>query len=714
MDFAGLYDLPRNLITRESFFNIGGPHGFMRWGIYLFFLASVIYLVYTLSKKIKIWKKGQKELRTDLIGKRIMMVVKYVGFQAKILKEAYAGIMHAAIFFAFLGLVAVTLLIMIQDDFTELFFHYKFLDGNAYLIWSLFADLCGITVLFGLFLAIIRRYVTKPSRLDTKPTDTLALMILVAIIITGFLTEALRITMSGYPNFEVWSPFGYGLALAFGGFDVPTLSVFHKISWWIHILVSFSFISLLATDKLGHIIISTLNIFFMNLKNEDPKTKYALNIIPPKDFETAETFGVSSVEQFTWKQLMNGDACTRCGRCQDNCPAYLTEKPLSPKKIINDIKDNKDERIAKILAAEAVLEDKSTLDLTAIESKVLIGESILPDEIWSCTNCAACVENCPVMIEHVDAINSMRRSQVLMEGKMATELQTAFGNMENNSNPYGFGFATRGDWVQADLQLKTLAEDPAVDYLYFVGCAASFDKRNQKVAIALVKVLQKAGLKIGILGSEEACCGDSALRAGNEYLFHALATQNLETFKTYGIRKIITSCPHGYNVLKKEYPLLAAAGVDSSGNPLECNYEVYHHSEIISDLLKNGRIKIKDTMKEKFTYHDSCMLGRYNEIYDQPRSIIKAIPGADFVEMSRHHGKSFCCGAGGARMWLEEKLGTRVNQFRTKDAYSTGASKVCTACPFCMTMLSDGANELDLKNIETYDLAEIVYQTMEK
>ena len=715
MDFASAYDIPRELIARESFFNIGGPQGFMRWGIYLFFAASLAYLFYTLYKKIKIWKKGQKELRTDSILKRIWMVVKYVGFQAKILKEAYAGIMHASIFFAFLGLVAVTLLIMIQDDFTELFFHFKFLTGNVYLLWSLAGDLFGAIVFFGLFLAIIRRYISKPSRLDTKPTDTFALAMLVVIIITGFTNEAIRIALTGFPKFEVWSPFGYAIAHLFVGFEAPTQSVLHKISWWVHFLLSFSFIALLASDKLGHVIISTLNVFFGNLKNENAKTRYAMSVISPKEFETSESFGVSYAEQFTWKQLMDGDACTRCGRCQDNCPAFLTEKPLSPKKIINDIKDNKDDRIAKIVAQEATLEDPSTLDLTTIESKALIGESVQTDEIWSCTNCAACMANCPVSIEHIDAINSMRRSQVLMEGKMATELQTAFNNMENNSNPYGFAFATRGEWVApAGLNLKTIAEDPNVDYLYFVGCAASFDKRNQKVAAAFVNIMQKAGYKIGILGPEEACCGDSAMRAGNEYLFHALAMQNLETFKNYGVKKIVTTCPHGYNVLKKEYPKLAAVGQDSNGSPLECNYEVYHHSELISDLLKNGKIKIKDAVNERITYHDSCMLGRYNGIYTQPRNIIKSIPGTDFVEMSRHHEKSFCCGAGGGRMWLEEKLGTRVNQFRTKDAYSTGANKVCTACPFCMTMLSDGANELDIKNLETFDIAELVYQTMEK
>jgi len=364
-----------------------------------------------------------------------------------------------------------------------------------------------------------------------------------------------------------------------------------------------------------------------------------------------------------------------------------------------------DDRIPKLMAAD---------DPSTVESKALIGEYVLEDEIWSCTNCAACMENCPVQIEHVPKINDMRRYQVLMEGKMATELQTSFGNMENNSNPYGFAFAARADWIPEDLGVKTLAEDPNVDFVYFVGCAASYDKRNQKVAIALCKILQAAGYKVGILGPEEACCGDSAMRAGNEYLFHALATQNLETFKNYGIKKIITTCPHGYNTIKKEYPKFAKVGVDSSGNPLEANYEVYHHTEVIMNLIKSGKIRLTKPLNETITYHDSCFLGRYNTIYDQPRNIIKAIPGTNYVEMSRNHERSFCCGAGGARMWIEEHLGTRINQFRTKDAQATGATKIGTACPFCLTMLSDGVNELDIQNLQTFDLAEYVWEAMEK
>ncbi|HOT43383.1 MAG TPA: heterodisulfide reductase-related iron-sulfur binding cluster [Spirochaetota bacterium] len=677
----------------------------MRWGLYIFMFIAFFYLAYTVIQRVLVWRKGQPELRTDYPEKRILAVFKYVILQAKILRESFAGIMHAALFFGFVALAGVTFFIFIKDDFTELFFHWNFITGNFYLIWSLVADLAGAVVLVGLGMAVYRRYVTKPTRLDTKPIDTFALVLIFIIIISGFTSEAMRIAMQNFPEWEVWSPFGYVLAYFFSLFSDSTLRVMHQFSWWIHMLGAFIFIGLVGSDKLGHVVISSLNVYYGNLNNESAQTKYTLNVIDPAVFEVAESFGVSKVEEYTWKQLMDSDACTRCGRCQDNCPAWLTEKPLSPKKLVNDIKANMDERIPKLRLAE---------DPATVETTPLIEGSVLADEFWSCTNCSACQEACPVNIEHVQKMIDLRRYKVLMEGDMAPELQTSFMNLENNFNPYGFAFGERGAWLPADLGVKTMAEDSQVDYLYFVGSAASYDKRNQKVATAFLKILQKAGVKAGILGAEEADSGDAALRGGNEYLFHALATQNLENFKAYGVKKIVCTCPHDYNVIKKEYKKFAKVGKNAEGGPLEANYEVYHHTEVINELIKSGKIKLVNALNETVTYHDSCFLGRYNEIYEAPREILKAIPGVNFVEMSRNHRTSFCCGAGGARMFIEEHLGTRINQFRTKDAQSTGATKVCTACPFCMTMLSDGITELDIQNMENYDIAEYVFNAMEK
>ncbi|MCL2155810.1 MAG: respiratory nitrate reductase subunit gamma, partial [Leptospirales bacterium] len=315
--------------------------------------AAVFYLLYTIIKKVLIWRQGKGELRTDFPEKRILAVIKYIFFQAKVLKEKYPGLMHASIFFGFIVLFIVTMIIVVQEDFTGLFFNVHFIHGDFYIIWSLFGDLFGVVVLIGLIMAIYRRYVIKPTRLDTKATDTFALVLITLIIITGFFNESMRIAITDFPSFEkLASPIGYALAVPFSVFSEGVLRTVHYINWWLHMLAAFIFIGLVATNKIGHIFISFLNVYYGNLNNESSKTKFTVPVINPAEFEASESFGVSKVEEFTWKQLMDGDACTRCGRCQDNCPAHLTEKPLSPKKMINDVKANMDERIPKLMVAE--------------------------------------------------------------------------------------------------------------------------------------------------------------------------------------------------------------------------------------------------------------------------------------------------------------------------------------------------------------------------
>jgi len=690
--------------TREFYFNIGDE----RAVIYLFLVASLSFLAFSLYRRIQLWKKGKEALRTDRPLRRIMAVIKYVLLQKKVVNLKSNGLTHGLIFFGFISLVAVTAILTIQEDITWPIFGTRFLEGLPYLSWSFFADIMGLVLLTGVIAAIIRRYIVKPDCLDTRGTDTFALFSLLAVIITGFTAEGLRIAITEFPDFEVWSPAGYVIGKIFSGLDINTLTAIHYANWWIHMAGSFVFIALLGTGKLGHVIISTLNIYFMNLDNETHEKKYALDVINPEEFEKAEEFGVSHVKNFTWKQLMDGDACTRCGRCQDNCPAYLTGKPLSPKKLIQDIKANMETNL---------LPQAGSSEIDA-GGAVLLDGAVAGDEFWACTNCGACLENCPVAVEHVQKIIDMRRYKVLMEGDMATELQTAFQNLETNYNPYGFAFAERGAWIRGatarGLEVPLMSENPEVDYLYFVGSAASYDRRNQKVALAFLKIMKAAGIRIGILGPEEADSGDAAMRGGNEYLFHALAARNMETFRKYNVRKIICTCPHDYNMLKKEYRRLKEIQDASSLKTAGYDYQVFHHTEIIAGLIRNRLITPKKPLPETVVYHDSCFLGRYNGLYDEPRYILKSIPGIQLIEMDRSRNTSFCCGAGGARMFIEEHLGTRINQFRTREAQKTGASRIATACPFCMTMLSDGIAELDIETMTAMDVAEIMFLSMEE
>ena len=419
-------------------------------------------------------------------------------------------------------------------------------------------------------------------------------------------------------------------------------------------------------------------------------------LAPITDFETRETYGVANIPEFTWKQLLDLDACTRCGRCQDRCPAYLTEKPLTPKKLIQDLKNHLQKERPMLLGNG---NGKEARALTPI-----MGNAITDDELWSCTSCMSCMEQCPVFIEQVPKVVDLRRYLVMMESSFPPEVAGVFKNMEVNSNPWGIGLAKRGDWAKAlGVKILSESEDKDIDVLYYVGCSGSFDDRNKKVAASFVQILQAAGVRFGILGAEEKCCGDSARRMGNEYLFQQLAQENIAAMQQYGVKTVVTTCPHGYNIIKNEYPQLGGV------------FQVYHHTEFIARLVAEGRLKLTNTINQKLTFHDSCYLGRYNSIYDQPRKVMATIPGITLHEMDRNRERSFCCGAGGGRMWMEEHLGTRINHSRFEDAVKTKADMIGTACPFCLTMLEDATKDKEMEeSIRVRDVAELVLESMHK
>jgi Fe-S oxidoreductase/nitrate reductase gamma subunit len=666
-------------ITREIFWNIGN----VRILIYLLGLVPIIVLAFGLWRRIKLWRLGKKDNRYDRIWERIKSTISYGILQVRTLEKTYPGIMHLLLFWGFIILFLGTLIIAFQEDVTLPFFNYNFFHGGFYLSYSFILDLFGLLAIIGVLFALYRRIFLRPESLDNKSEDFFALYWFLVVLVTGFIVEGLRIAATK-PDFERWSFAGWQLSswISLLNLSTDSLKTLHHINWWLHALLSFGFIGYLAYSKFLHIFSSPLSIYFRTF---DPVGM----VKPIPDLENQETFGVSKLEEFTWKDLLDTDACTKCGRCQDNCPAWQSSKPLSPKKVILDMKNHLNEKGSLLLQKKEMNPEKK-----------LIGEVILEDELWVCTTCGACMRVCPVLIEHIPKIVEMRRNLVLMQSRFPSEVSLFFKNLENNYNPWAIGFATRADWAK-DLKVKLFSENKDIEYLYFVGCAGSFDERAKKISRALVNILNQTGVNFGILGTEEFCCGDHARRIGNEYLAQTLIQQNIEVFKKYNIKKVIVSCPHGYNIFKNEYPL--------SGY----NLEVIHHSELIYDLIKKGKVSLGRTLDAPVTYHDSCVLGRYNDIYETPRNVLKAV-GSNLKEMEHSRYKGFCCGAGGGRMWMEEKLGVRINQMRVEQAQKTGAGIIATACPYCLTMLSDGIKEREIKDLQAYDLAELVELSLHK
>lgn len=646
----------------------------------IIFFISLLILFSGIYKRYCLWKLGKPGERLDHIPERIKSIITYAIGHRKILNEyeIYSGVMHLFIFIGFAVPFCFTLVAIIESSFSLPPLLKRF---NALIACIL--DISCLLAIVGIILAFIRRYVVRPVRLDTKIDDTISLILIFSILIFGFLVSGLKIAITMSDKL-FWPPTTFAIAWYISTFGIPksVLVLLNQLTWKFHCILVVLFISYLAYSKLLHIVTSTLNIFLRNL--EPAGTIKAIT-----DFETAETFGVSRVEEFERKQLVQLDACTRCGRCQDNCPAYLSEKPLSPKKMIQDLKVHLEKRGRVLLNKNVISSDGGGLS-------ELIGDTIDEDAIWSCTACLNCHEQCPVFVTTFDKTIEMRRYLVLMESKFPSEVQLVFRNMENNSNPWGVGKHLRKEWCKA-LDVKTLAEDTDVEWLFYPGCAGAFDDRNKKIAIAMVNILKKTGVKFGILGTEEGCCGESARRIGNEYLYKTLVDTNIEVFNKYNVKKILTTCPHCYNTFKNEYPQFGVS------------FEVIHHTEFINNLLKQGKLKISGENNYTVTYHDSCILGRYNQIYDQPREILKSIPGINLKEMERTKNRSFCCGAGGGRMWMEEHLGKRINEMRTEQALILKPDIIATACPYCLTMLEDGVKTKGLEEtIRTLDIVELL------
>jgi Fe-S oxidoreductase/nitrate reductase gamma subunit len=692
------------LPTRQIGWNVGE----LAFAVmYVLVAIQALALGYAFTRRYVGWRRGAPFGPIDRIGERLRQTLAVAFLHRRLIRPGYvyAGLMHLFIFWGFIVLFIGTIIVLLEADIARPYFGFSFYQGTFYVVYKLVINLFGLLFMIGLFMALYRRYGQHlPKFRRSLSDDAIVLGILLFLGLTGFLLEALRLSATRDAAAPIhWV--AYPLTLLLNGVDPSILAGAHSVTWWSHMLANTALLVYIPVSKLAHMFTGPTNVF---LRAADSRT--ALPLIG--NIEEQEHFGVAKLTDFNWKQLVNFDACMRCGRCLDFCPTFNTGKPLKPRQLIVEIGAYMNRQVglaagpagprideAGVRGAELAFADEPSLQQVPAVAD-LIGQVVSEDELWDCTTCRACMEQCPVRIEHVPLIVEMRRNLVLEQSRFPQELVMLFNNLERNGNPYSFPASSRADWAAAaGVQELAAVSDPSeLEIIYWVGCMSSFDARNQRVATALAKIFKAAGVKFAILGKEETCSGDPARRAGNEYLYQILAQTNIERLRQYQPKRIVASCPHCLNTLKNEYPQLGGS------------FNVVHHSELIDELISSGRLRVSaESLPDgRMAYHDPCYLGRYNEVYDQPRSVMNTVAGG-YVELPRCRDRGFCCGAGGARAFMEEKRGTRISHNRLNEAIATDASGVAVACPFCVTMFEDGVRALNVEErFAVRDVAEIV------
>ena len=680
--------------------------------------------------------------RWDRIGERLLVLAKFGLGQRRMVdrEELLPGFMHVLIFGAFMVLAVRTVMLFVMG-FSEsalavlgtlhdpVWADHPALHGlyGAYLFLK---DVAATGAVLGVTYFAYLRVVVKPDRMTKSWEAMLILGFIGALMITEFIFGA-SIFRAENVTWDSFEPVTSAVGLALTAVSTPALHTLGVLCFWTHLIIILTFLNFLPIGKHFHVIVGLLNVFMKRLPSVDHREISTSAKLSTPNLEKEE-FGAKVVTDLTWKQALDVNTCTECGRCQTHCPTYITGKPLAHKAVNGAIKhflwDHQ-----QLLQSAKKLEDGRVVGQEGgaeVEVPNLIGGVLQADTVWACTTCGWCEQACPVFIENVPRLIDMRRYKVQVEADFPPEIQRVFEGMERQGNPWGLGQEKRTEW-EGDLTIPRFGDGGVYEYLFFVGCAGAYDQRMQKVTRALAKILLEGGVKFATLGNEETCTGDSARRAGNEYLFQTMAKANVEKWNAAGVKAIITQCPHCFNTIKNEYP-------DFGGR-----YRVISHTELISELIMEKRIKLSNVMKETLTFHDPCYLGRHNGVYDAPREVLKAIPGLEVVEMQRSKRESFCCGAGGARMWMEEHLGTRINHNRTNEAALTlahakdksvpypsatdmkkpgqvgeykgkASGVVAVACPFCHTMLKDGiADTSREETMKVKDLSELVAEAME-
>ncbi|MBX5491224.1 MAG: 4Fe-4S dicluster domain-containing protein [Chloroflexi bacterium] len=658
--------------TREIYWNIS--HG---WLLYPLTLLLGAALGYGLWRRWRVWRRGRLAGWHDDLPRRLRALLTYGLGQAKVVRSPFAGTMHLLLYAGFVTLLLGTLMIAVQEDL-----RVPFLRGNFYLGYSLVLDLFGAVALVGLAGLAWRRYVQRPPHLDNRPDDAVVLGMLAVLLVTGYLIEGLRIGATELredPALARWSPLGLLTAqlLLAVGVPVAAFRPLHVVLWWGHGLLALVFLGYWGWSKMRHVLLAPASAF---LRPERPFGA----LVPITDFKDPRQLGAEAFRDLTFRQRLSADTCIHAGRCQDNCPAYISGKPLNPKALIVNLQQ---------LGVRAQGGDGAAAEATPLTT------ALSEEGVWACTTCGACTFHCPVLVEPMEAIQDMRRHLVLAKGRVPPTAQAALLNIQKRGHPWVGTRYTRTDWMDG-LGVPLLADRPDAEVLFWVGCSGALVERNIQTTRALVRLLQAAGVRFAVLGDEETCTGDPARRLGNEFLYQMQARKNLKTFAAYGVRRIVTACPHCFHTLRNEYPMLGG------------DLEVTHHSQFLAELVAQGKLAPQTPLDLRLTYHDPCYLGRYNQVYDAPRDVVDALPGVRRVEMPRCREKGFCCGAGGGHAWMEERGGERINYLRTREALATGADVLATACPFCLQMFEEGAKAVDGGRLQALDVAELVERAL--
>jgi len=654
---------------RDTFWNVPG---WAQIALYIGGVIAIAIFTYGMWQRVLLWRRGLPENRWDRIPERIGRVLTHALGQVRTLSQAYPGVMHAIMFWGFLALFMGTVLATLDWDITLPLFGYKLLKGPFYLFYETVLDMFGLFFVIGLGMAVWRRFVQRPARVDATARFAWVLTLLFVINVTGFIMEACRLAVVE-PWWAPWSPVGWVLGRGFValGLGPDALRSLHVATWVFHAVLALGFIAIVPYSYFVHLLTTPLNIFFSKL---GPRGALA----PIANIEQAESLGISKLEEFSWKRRLDFDACVECGRCQAACPAYMSGTTLSPKQIIVKLKQHMHGELPGPIH----------------------GELIKADELWACTTCMACVQECPAFIDIVDTIVDLRRYLALSEGALPSTAPQSLQNIQRAGNPWGLPAADRLAWAQG-LDVPLMEPEREVEYLYWVGCSASYDRRNQAIARSVVKILKAAGVSFGVM-QEERCHAEVGRRLGEEYLYQTVAQENIEAVKQYKFRKVITHCPHCFNTIKNEFPQFGGS------------YEVLHHSQVIEQLIADGRIKPRKLLDATLAFHDSCYIGRYNGITEAPRNVARAVPGLRVIELPRNRERGLCCGGGGGHMWMEVKAEKRVNLIRVEEALEAKVDLVGTGCPFCLAMIDLGRKVKGAEDtLGVRDVSELVAESLE-